>query len=81
MQMDFDPNDVSTAPDGSTIYHRITLRDQWGRISVSGVGLRVQSDFRAAFAPWPLPQGALELTRGWNVAPLSGGGAELVRGD
>lgn len=78
MQLDYDPNRVSSAPDGSTIYHRITLRDQWGRISVEGVGLRVLPDFRTAFASWPLPQGALELAPGWHVENRAGGGAILV---
>ncbi|HYD11576.1 MAG TPA: hypothetical protein VEC11_01885 [Allosphingosinicella sp.] len=78
MQLDYDPNRVSTAPDGSTIYHRITLRDQWGRISVEGVGLRILPDFSAAFSAWPLSEGALELAPGWRIESRQGGGATLV---
>lgn len=78
MQMDFDPNDVSTGPDGSTIYHRITLRDRWGRIVISGTGLRVLPDFRTAYAPWPLREGGLELSAGWRVVNRAGGGSEIV---
>lgn len=81
MNMDFDPNRVSSAPDGSTIYHRITLSDRWGRIAVEGTGLRIATDFSAAFAPWPLPDGTLRLEEGWRAVPRPGGGAELVRED
>jgi hypothetical protein len=77
-QMNFDPNRVSPAPDGSTIYHRITLSDAWGRIAVEGIGLRIGADFHGAWAPWPLPPGALELRPGWRVAERPGGGARLV---
>ena len=78
MGLDFDPDRVSTAPDGSTIYHRITLRDRWGRVSAEGVGLRILPDFHTAFAPWPLPHGALQLTEGWRIEERPGGGARLI---
>ena len=81
IQMDYDPSDVSTAPDGSTLYHRITLRDRWGRITVTGTGLRVQADYRAAYAPWPLPDGALELAPGWRAVERAGGGMEVIQAD
>jgi hypothetical protein len=81
MNMDFDPNRVTAAPDGSTIYHRMTLSDAWGRIAVDGLPLRIRSDFSTAFAPWPLPDGALDIADGWEVRPRAEGGAELMRAD
>lgn len=78
MGLDYDPNRVSTAPDGSIIYHRITLRDRWGRISLEGTGVRILPDFSTAFAPWPLPRGALELAQGWRIEERPSGGARLV---
>ncbi len=78
IRMDFDPDRVSTGPDGSTIYHKITLGDRWGRVQLEGIGVRVLSDFTAAFAPWPLPDGALNLAPGWRVEERAKGGAAVV---
>lgn len=78
MSMDFDPNRVSSGPDGSSLYDKISLGDRWGRIRVDGTALRISPDFTAAFAPWPLPDGALELAEGWRVEERAGGGAVLI---
>ena len=78
MSMDFDPNRVSSGPDGSSLYEKINLGDRWGRIRIDGTPLRIAPDFTAAFAPWPLPSGALELAKGWRVEEQAGAGAALV---
>jgi hypothetical protein len=78
MSMDFDPNRITSAPDGSSIYEKITLSDGWGRIRLDGIPLRISSDFTAAYAPWPLPSGALEMAEGWRLEEQPGGGARLV---
>jgi hypothetical protein len=78
MSMDFDPNRVSSGPDGSSLYDKISLGDRWGRIRVDGTALRISPDFTAAFAPGPLPDEALELAKGWTVEERAGGGAVLV---
>ncbi|HEY0112779.1 MAG TPA: hypothetical protein VGB59_06455 [Allosphingosinicella sp.] len=72
MSMDFDPNRVLSGPDGSSLYEKITLSDRWGKIAVNGTPLRMAPDFSAAYAPWPLPEGALELGVGWKVEERSG---------
>lgn len=81
MQLDYDPNQVSTGPDGSRIYGRITLRDRWGSITVAAPGLRITQDYQTAYAPWPLPAGALIAAPGWRVFERPGGGFELRRMD
>jgi hypothetical protein len=78
MQMNFDPNSVTSAPDGSTLYGRITISDRWGRIQTDGTPLRIAPDYSAAYAAWPLPERALELAEGWSVEPVPEGGARLV---
>lgn len=80
MSMDFDPNRITSAPDGSSIYEKITLSDGWGRIRLDGVPLRISSDFTAAYAPWPLPSGALDIAEGWRIEERPGGGARLTSG-
>lgn len=67
MQMDFDPGRVTPAPDGSTLYEKITLRDAWGQVQVDGQALRIAADFSEAYVAWPLPDGALELAEGWRI--------------
>jgi hypothetical protein len=75
MGMDFDPNRVTPAPDGSTIYEKMTLRDRWGSVHVDGQALRIASDFSVAFVQWPLAApDALELAAGWTVQEGEGGG-------
>lgn len=81
IQLDYDPDQVSTAPDGSRLYARITLRDRWGSITVGAPGLRITSDYQTAYAPWPLPADALSLASGWRVVERAGGGVELRRSD
>ena len=79
MQMNFDPNQVLTAPDGSPLYPKISLSDRWGRIEVDGFPLRMKSDYTAAYVRWPLaPADKLELAPGWRVEAVPGGGAILV---
>jgi hypothetical protein len=78
MSMDFDPNRVTTAPDGSSLYEKISLSDRWGRISVDGSALRISPDFTTAYAPWPVPPGALQLGKGWTIEERPEGGARLV---
>lgn len=79
MQMNFDPNQLLTAPDGSPLYSKITLSDRWGRIEVDGFPLRISPDYKAAFARWPLKApDKLELAPGWHVEARPGGGAILV---
>jgi hypothetical protein len=78
MQMDFDPGRVSTAPDGSQLYDRITLGDRWGSIKVDGWPLRIAPDYSAAFVPWPLVEGALQLSPGWTIEAHENGGAKLI---
>jgi hypothetical protein len=76
--MDFDPNRVTPAPDGSTLYEKMTLRDAWGSVKVDGQALRIASDFSAAWVQWPLPaQDALELAPGWKVIDDGSGAAHL----
>jgi hypothetical protein len=73
MGMDFDPNRVTPAPDGSTIYEKMTLRDKWGSVRVDGQALRIAPDFSAAWVQWPLPSPAgLELAPGWKVVVENG---------
>jgi hypothetical protein len=73
MGMDFDPNRVTPAPDGSTIYEKMTLRDQWGSVRVDGQALRIAKDFSTAWVQWPLPSpGTLELAPGWTVVEDAG---------
>jgi hypothetical protein len=78
MSINFDPNRITSAPDGSSIYEKITLSDGWGRIELDGVPLRIASDFTVAYVPWPLPPQALEVAQGWRVEEQPGGGARLV---
>ena len=69
MGMDFDPNRVTPAPDGSNVYEKMTLRDAWGSVRVDGQALRITSDYTTAFVQWPLPSpDALQLAPGWSVA-------------
>jgi hypothetical protein len=76
--MDFDPNRVTPAPDGSTIYEKMTLRDAWGSVRVDGQALRIASDFSTAWVQWPLPvPGSLELAPGWKLVDDSDGAAHL----
>jgi hypothetical protein len=66
--MDFDPDRVTPAPDGSNIYEKMTLRDAWGSVRVDGQALRITADFTTAFVQWPLPTpDALQLVPGWTV--------------
>jgi hypothetical protein len=75
MGMDFDPNRVTPAPDGSTVYEKMTLRDKWGSVHVDGQALRIASDFSVAFVQWPLAApNAIELAPGWTVQDGEGGG-------
>ena len=78
MSMDFDPNRVLGAPDGSSIYEKMILSDRWGRVAVDGVPLRISADFTAAYLPWPLASGALELKPGWRVEGRPDGTRTLV---
>ncbi|QIL03007.1 hypothetical protein G7078_09635 [Sphingomonas sinipercae] len=75
---DFDPNGVSVAPDGSTIYRSLTLRDRFGSITVRGGYIRVLADFSMAYASLPLEAGALTLAPGWQLVDRPDGGARLV---
>lgn len=78
--MDFDPNRITPAPDGSTIYEKMTLRDTWGSVRVDGQALRIASDFSAAWVQWPLTSpNALELAPGWEVAGEGAGAAHLAQ--
>lgn len=80
MNMSFEPNSVSAAPDGSALYRTITLRDRWGEVKAEGSVLRIGPDYKMAFLPWPLrASDVLELAPGWNVEEQSGGGALLVQ--
>lgn len=80
MSMDFDPDRVSTAPDGSTLYRRITLRDRWGSIVVEDAPLRVAPDFSAAFVPWPLSESVVfERNEDWTIVETPDGGRGLTR--
>lgn len=81
MQMDFDPGRVTAAPDGATIYEKITLRDAWGSVQVDGAALRIGGDFTEAFVQWPLPDDALQLAFGWRVAVGDDGRPTLVAPD
>lgn len=68
MGMDFDPNRVTAAPDGSSIYEKMTLSDVWGSVDVDGHALRISGDFTEAFVQWPLPSpDSLQLSAGWTV--------------
>lgn len=80
MSMDFDPNQVGTAPDQSQLYWKITLRDVWGSVVVDGTGIRVLKDFSAVLVPWPLPPDVtLSLEPGWRLEVTNAVPA-LVRG-
>jgi acetyl esterase/lipase len=73
MNMDFDPNRVTPAPDGSTLYEKMTLRDTWGSVHVDGQALRIASDFSGAWVEWPLlSPNALELAAGWKLVTENG---------
>ena len=75
MGMDFDPNRVTPAPDGSSLYEKMTLRDKWGEVRVDGQALRIAGDFTVAFVQWPLPDPkALALAPGWTVVEDAQGG-------
>lgn len=79
MGMDFDPNRVTPAPDGSTVYEKMTLRDRWGSVSVDGQALRIAGDFTQAWVQWPLPSAsALELAPGWKLEAGDQGSVRLV---
>jgi hypothetical protein len=79
MRMNFDPNQVLTAPDGAPLYPKISLSDRWGRVEIDGIPLRMAPDFGIAFVRWPLtPPDRLELAPGWRVEERPGGGAVLV---
>jgi hypothetical protein len=76
--MDFDPNRVTPAPDGSTVYEKMTLRDAWGSVQVDGQALRIASDFSSAWVQWPLSApGVLDLATGWKVVDDGDGAAHL----
>lgn len=78
MGMDFDPNRVTPAPDGSTLYEKMTLRDAWGSVRVDGQALRIAPDFTTAWVQWPLPSAeALELAPGWTIAAGEDGAPRL----
>jgi hypothetical protein len=78
MGMDFDPNRVTPAPDGSTLYEKMTLRDKWGSVRVDGQALRIAPDFTTAWVQWPLPSSnALELAPGWKVVTGEDGAPRL----
>jgi hypothetical protein len=80
MGMNFDPDRVGAGPDGSSLYEKIELSDQWGTIKIDGVPLRITPDFSAAFARWPLTApDHLELSPDWQVEELREGGAKLIR--
>jgi hypothetical protein len=79
MGMDFDPNRVTPAPDGSTIYEKMTLRDAWGSVHVDGQALRIASDFTQAWVQWPLPEpNSLALAPGWKVVSEADGSPRLL---
>jgi hypothetical protein len=82
LNMSFDPNGVSAAPDGSSLYRTITLADHWGEIRIQGSHLRIAPDYKAAFAPWPISASdTLSLAPGWKVEERAGGGAAVVKQD
>jgi hypothetical protein len=79
MNISFDPNSVSAAPDGSPIYRTITVSDLWGQVEVRGSILRISPDYKDAFLPWPLRSSdTVQLAPGWRVQEQTTGGALLI---
>ena len=79
MGMDFDPNRVTPAPDGSSIYEKMTLRDKWGSVRVDGQALRIAGTFTEAWVQWPLPAAdALDLAPGWTLEDDGKGNVRLL---
>lgn len=75
MQMQFDPNRVSTLEGEGTVYAGLTLSDAWGTIVAPG-GALIASDYKSLVVPAPAGVDArsgagweLALTGGWQIVP------------
>lgn len=75
-KIEFDPDRVGVAPDGSALYFGLTLSDAWGSLR-SELGVRISGDFKTAYVPWP-SSANLDLEPGWQVVAKPDGGFVIV---
>ncbi len=77
MQMTFDPNAVIPLGEHGTVYPTITLRDNWGTLTVEDGGALIAPDYTGATVPRVAgsvcaptgPGWRLELAEGWELVP------------
>jgi hypothetical protein len=77
--MQMDPYDVHPFENHGTVYERITISDEWGKIVVDK-GALISSDFKTLTVVAP-PAGAwtLDLAPGWRMAPATRPGDSVVQ--
>jgi hypothetical protein len=85
MQMQFDPNRVSTLEGEGTVYAGLTLSDSWGKIVAPG-GALIASDYKSLVVPAPAAAGVrsgagweLALSDGWQIVPGTRAGDFVLR--